>query len=226
MNLVDSEVRIIDADPEEIMLGKLERIGRVAYKSEDRMTVDSAAPFIASIIRRGHESVLEHCSITALLVTDRATANALVRHRIAAYTQESTIYCNYGRKGEIMVRTPFFLAGKPGPQMIWKNAMKYAEGAYMALLAAGCPPSEARDVLPLATKTELIATYNIREWRHVFRVRAAPGDSWGIHLVMAETLKAFRAMYPVLFGDITWPASYVGALTKNASWEEEHEDND
>lgn len=42
------------------ILKHIERCGRVCYKSEDRITEDSAQQFAANIIKRGHEAVLEH----------------------------------------------------------------------------------------------------------------------------------------------------------------------
>lgn len=78
-------------------LKHIERCGRVSYRSEDKITEDgeSAKKFVAMLIRNGHESVLEHGSLTVELTVDRAIANELVRHRMASFTQESTRYCNY-----------------------------------------------------------------------------------------------------------------------------------
>ena len=86
---------IIDnLDPKHIMK-KIERIGRVCYKSEDKMATDSAERFIRMIIKRGHESVLEHVSFSVRFITDRGVSHEIVRHRIASFSQESTRYCNY-----------------------------------------------------------------------------------------------------------------------------------
>jgi len=72
----------------------LEQVGRVCYKSEDRITEESAKQFVAGIIKRGHESVIEHLNITVKFITDRGNSHEIVRHRIASYAQESTRYCN------------------------------------------------------------------------------------------------------------------------------------
>src|SRR5690554_3996766 len=82
----------------EEMLRLIEKAGRTCYKSEARITEDSARRFVKMIIDSGHESVIEHCSITVRVVCDRGTSHEIVRHKIASYSQESTRYCNYSGK--------------------------------------------------------------------------------------------------------------------------------
>ena len=72
------------------IIKKIERIGRVCYKSEEKITGESAEKFINNIIRSGHESVIEHASISVRVVCDRGVTHEIVRHRIASYSQEST----------------------------------------------------------------------------------------------------------------------------------------
>ena len=88
-------VEVLSTERYEDMLRRVERIGRVCYKSEDRIEEGSAEKFIRGIIRRGHESVIEHGSITVKFICDRGVTHEIVRHRIASYSQESTRYCNY-----------------------------------------------------------------------------------------------------------------------------------
>ena len=75
----------------------LEACGRVCYKSEDKIAEDSAEKFLAGIIKRGHEAVLEHVSVTVKFICDRGVSHEIVRHRLASYCQESTRYCNYAK---------------------------------------------------------------------------------------------------------------------------------
>lgn len=63
----------------------LERAGRTCYRSEDKIGDDTAEKFIRGIIKRGHESVIEHASVSARIICDRSCSHQLVRHRIAAY---------------------------------------------------------------------------------------------------------------------------------------------
>ena len=85
-----------DVNGQEI-LNKIERCGRVCYKSEGKIEEGSAEKFVAGIIKRGHEAVLEHASVTVKFVVDRGVSHEIVRHRIASYCQESTRYCNYSK---------------------------------------------------------------------------------------------------------------------------------
>ena len=64
MELVYPGVEILTPINGNEILKHIERCGRVCYKSEDRITDGSAERFVAGLIRRGHESVLEHYSIT------------------------------------------------------------------------------------------------------------------------------------------------------------------
>ena len=180
------------------LLQDVERIGRVCYKSEHRITNSSAAPFVRNIITRGHESVLEHISITVRFVTDRAIANELVRHRIAAYSQESTRYCNYKDKIEFIY--PKNISDKT-LQLI-KEACECAAATYQTLIANGATPEIARDVLPLCTKTELIATYNLREWRHILRLRTDKAAHPKMRELMQTLLQFFQGLVPIIFDDI------------------------
>lgn len=180
------------------LLQDIERIGRVCYKSEHRITSSSAAPFVRNIIARGHESVLEHISITVRFVTDRAIANELVRHRIAAYSQESTRYCNYKNKIEFIY--PKNVSDKQ-LQLIME-ACACAATTYQELIADGATPEVARDVLPLCTKTELIATYNLREWRHILRLRTDKAAHPKMRELMQTLLQFFQGLVPIIFDDI------------------------
>ena len=97
MILTKPAVEIIDMDEYPAILKKIEKIGRVCYKSEDRITEDSAEKFIANILKRGHESVIEHETVTVKVTCDRGVTHEIVRHRVASYSQESTRYCNYSK---------------------------------------------------------------------------------------------------------------------------------
>lgn len=186
----------------------IEQAGRTCYKSEDRITDDSAAKFVRGIVKNHHEAMLEHASMTVKFIVDRAVANEIVRHRISSFAQESTRYCNYSADkfgGEITVIEPFYLENAPDARQYWETACKTAEQEYFNLLDFGCMPEEARAVLPLSTKTELIMTANMREWRHFLNLRAA-GTTGKPHPQMLEVakplLEALKGYMPELFGDI------------------------
>lgn len=190
------------------ILDKIERIGRVCYKSENLINKDSNEDFIKRIIKSGHHSVLEHQSISVRAITDRGVTHEIVRHRIASYSQESTRYCNYSKEKfgkEITAILPVWLytmEGNYGLYDIWENAMKDAEVNYFKLLEFGWVPQKARTVLPNSLKTELVMTYNIREWRHFFNLRCSSKAHPQMKDLADSMLKGFKQSIPVLFDDI------------------------
>ena len=197
------------------VLQKLELIGRTCYKSEDKITEDSAAKFVAGLIKRGHEAMLEHASITVKFVTDRGISHEIVRHRLASYAQESTRYCNYSQDKfghELTFIIPDFLEYGSEGFKLWKDEMKQVEKTYFAMLEAGHTPQEARSVLPNSLKTELVMTANLREWRAFFKLRAA-NSTGAAHPQMLEItrplLDDLKAMIPVVFDDITYEEKVV-----------------
>ena len=176
MKIIEPSFEIVPVNGEEI-LKNIERAGRTCYKSEDKITADSARKFVAAIIKSGHESVIEHEKVTARIICDRGVTHEIVRHRIASYSQESTRYCNYGNDkfgNELTFIKPCFWNEDDPKYMTWKYAMKNAEQAYMDLIHLGATPQEARSVLPNSLKTEIVVTMNLREWRHFFKLRTSP----------------------------------------------------
>ena len=189
------------------VLKKIEVCGRVCYKSEDKIKDDSAEKFVANIIKRGHEAVLEHASITVKFVVDRGVSHELVRHRLASYCQESTRYCNYASDdfgSEITFIIPDYLDYKSEGWNIWKDTMKACEDAYFKMLDFGLSPQEARAVLPNSLKTEVIMTANIREWRLFFKLRTASAAHPQMREVTRPLLDELKELIPVVFDDITY----------------------
>lgn len=205
MKVISPDVIILDDVRGGDVLRKIEQCGRTCYKSEGRMTGTSAEQFVRSIIQRGHESVLEHVSITVKFICDRGVSHEIVRHRIASYSQESTRYCNYSNEqfgSEITVIKPCFLARDTPGYFKWWLACKKAEEAYFDLLDYGCSPQEARAVLPNSLKTEIVMTANLREWRHFLRLRTSTAAHPQMREVACMLLEKMKAKVPVVFDDI------------------------
>ncbi len=205
MKIIKPSIEILDNITPVEVLKKLELCGRVCYKSEDKITDESAVKFISNIIKRGHESVLEHVSFSVRFICDRGVSHEIVRHRIASYSQESTRYCNYSKgqfNGEITVIEPLYL--EPGTEgyEIWKKACQEAEDNYFKLLQYGCTAQEARAVLPNSLKTEIVMTANIREWRHFLKLRTSKAAHPQIKEVAEMLLEQLNFLLPSLFDDI------------------------
>lgn len=187
------------------ILRTIELAGRVCYKSEDKIDDGNAERFVRSIIERGHESVLEHVSISVRFIVDRGVSHELVRHRLASFSQESTRYCNYSKDGfgsEITVIEPTALNLNGNAYMHWEWGCKCAEKAYFQMLAMGATPQDARSVLPNSLKTEVVISANLREWRHILRLRTDKAAHPQMREVMVPLLKELKERVPVIFDDI------------------------
>lgn len=207
MRVINAGYQILSPIDEDTILSQLERIGRVCYKSEQKISKDSAKKFIQGIIKSGHESVIEHCSITVKFICDRGVSHEIVRHRIASYSQESTRYCNYSKDqfgNEITVIKPCFWDESSPNYLIWKKQMESIEKAYFDLLANGAKPEEARSILPNSLKTEIVVTMNLREWRHFFKLRTSRRAHPQMREVAIMLLENFKTTLPTIFEDIEY----------------------
>lgn len=237
-----------------------EKAGRVAHLSDDRITEESADPFIRRFaLGMGHESFLEHRSITVKITCDRSTSHQLVRHRLAAYTQESQRAVDYskskfggylkvlvppstwvglenmgdygaikmkedlmdreipyfdidmfddhvrlrsGYRGPEYVQHDAYLSSDPTRLSVWSEAALGSYEGYLRLRGMGMKAEDARSLLPNAAKTEVVSTFNIRAWRHVFRERCHRAAQWQIRGIMKEILKTFSEKMPAFFDDL------------------------
>lgn len=205
MRVIPPSHQILFMPEGEAVLKNIELAGRTCYKSEDLITPDSAAGFVGRILKSGHHSVIEHATATVRFITDRGVTHELVRHRLAAYSQESTRYANYGKDKfgrEITVIRPLFWDPDSDEYRTWLESMQAAERAYMALLDAGAQPQQARSVLPNSLKTEIVMTANLREWRHVLGLRSDKASHPQIREIMLPLLKELHGLLPALFEDL------------------------
>ena len=205
MRIVQPSVSCINTPSYRELYEHIERVGRVCYKSEDKITANSAEQFIRGVIKKGHEAVIEHGSITVKFVCDRGVSHELVRHRLASYCQESTRYCNYSQNKfgrEITVVQPCWLRYEDTAWGAWQHSCAQAEQAYFDLLSSGCTPQEARAVLPQSLKTEVIATMNPREWRHFFKLRCSPAAHPDMRHIANLAKEMFVENWPALFDDL------------------------
>lgn len=200
-------------------LKHIERIGRVCYKSEDKISEDgeTAKKFVKMLIDRGHEAMIEHSSLSVKFTVDRGVSHELVRHRIASFAQESTRYVNYsldkfGNEINVIdinggIKLDAKMNGMPDSIIDvilheWIEAMQDAEKHYMRMIELGATPQIARSVLPNSTKTEITITANYREWRNFFKLRTAPTAHPSMREVAIPLLKELKNRLPIIFDDI------------------------
>ena len=212
MKLINPFYQILDLGFGHEYLARIERAGRTCYKSEDNITDDSAEKFVSMLIKRGHESVLEHEKLSILLVCDRGVSHEIVRHRLASFSQESTRYCNYAKDkfgNELtFIIPPFFeedgTEERSNEEIEWRKAMLYAENSYFRLLNLGWTPQQARSVLPNSLKTEIVVTANFREWRTIFKQRTSTAAHPQMRQLMCPLLDELKKSIPVIFNDIKY----------------------
>lgn len=211
MIILQPQVLVPEAELDTSLLCKLERYARTCYKSEDKMKDAGNPAFLKSKLAIGHESIIEHEKATVMFIVDRGISHEIVRHRIAAYSQESTRYCRYSQNkfgNEIGVIEPYFFKERPEAYQLWLEACQGAEKNYMAMLDCGCSAQEARSVLPNSLKTELVVTYNLREWRHFFKLRGDMAAHPQMRQVAIPLLLYFRGRAPYLFDDIEYDRDF------------------
>jgi len=200
MKTINQSIEVLTPIDGEYILKFIEKCGRTCYKSEDKITTDSAEKFVRGLIKRGHESVLEHFNITVKVITNRGVSHEIVRHRIGAYSQESTRYVSY-KDGIEVIAQPGIEDNYEAGQC-WLEAMMDAEDHYRELITLGVKPEIARDVLPNALKTEIVITYNLRQWRHFIKQRSSKAAHPQIRQLAFMILEKFQREIPVIFDDI------------------------
>lgn len=212
MILVKPSHKILFISPEPLKI--IEAAGRTCYKSEDKITEESAERFVAMIVKRGHHSVIEHAFMSVRFICDRGVTHEIVRHRLAAYSQESTRYCNY--RGGITFILPLWCkdlgvskynfiedAGRIcRSSRQWLSSMLIMEMNYQQLLDKGWSPQQARSVLPNALKTEIVMTANLREWMHIFNLRCSKTAHPQMRELMIPLLEEVKTLIPVIFDSI------------------------
>ena len=185
------------------LLETIEAAGRTCYKSEDKITKDSAARFVGALIKKGHHAVIEFGDITVRFTTNRGVTHELVRHRLFSFAQESTRYVRYDGKMEF-IRPVWWETSTPAQRELWEKSMAESEGRYIELLESGWRAEQAREVLPNSLKTEIVVKGNIREWRHMFGLRCSKKAHPQIRELMLPLLAELKEKLPVVFDDLTF----------------------
>ena len=195
MHLVTPSVSLEHITPDALRV--IERFARTCYRSEGRITDDSAEPFVRGLLKRGHLSMLEAADAVLRLTCDLGVARELTRHRLATFAQEST---RYVRVNDLGVIEPPGLEGQD--LLEWDRCVQRAERGYLALVSNGVRPEIARSVLPLCTATEVVCKANFREWLHILSLRTAPAAHPQMRTLMGEAQRLLAEACPVVFGGV------------------------
>lgn len=157
--------------------------------------------------------MIEHSAMTVRFIIDRGVSHELVRHRLCAFSQESTRYVNY--KGGCTFVIPPWVNIPPGEytelededylaNQVWFLQLYDIEKTYISLLSFGWTPQQARSVLPNSTKTEIVVTANFREWQHIFKLRCAKAAHPQMREVMVPLHEECKELIPIIFDDIDY----------------------
>ena len=205
MKTIKQSYELLDEINGEEILKRIEKIARVCYKSEDKITENSCFKFVKMLVDKGHHAMLEHVSISVKFITNRGVTHELVRHRLASYAQESTRYCNYLKNdfgAEITVIEPVYLVKGTQAYIAWFNACVVSEKSYFELLEIGLTAQEAREVLNNSTKTEIVVTANLREWMTILKLRTSEQAHPQMRALMLPLLQELQEKLNVIFGGI------------------------
>lgn len=213
MKLVEPWIKVEPFDGKKIMK-RIERACRTCYRSEGNITEDSYKNLIKNCITRGHESVLEHEKITVRIYNDIGSYKDLTRHRFASFSVESTRYCSYDKDkygNQISVINPVYIQDNDVYET-WKHTIEEMEKGYMKLKELGATTDMCRNLLPHSTAAEYTMTANIREWKHIFSLRANNHVHPAIRQVMIPLLKYFKEQMPDIFDDVPYDEEF------NSEW--------
>jgi len=204
MILINQSAKIITPDEQSgvFSLKACEYAGRNCYASQDRITDDSYFTFINNLIKRGHEAPLEFADITFDLTTSRAVLAELTRHRLVSFCVESQRYIQEAKTGDITFIKPEWYNVEDEATTVWQNQIQSAEDAYKELIALGCKPEQAREVLPNSTACRIIMKANLREWRHIFELRTSKFAYPQMRTLATQMLKLCNERVPIVFNDL------------------------
>jgi thymidylate synthase (FAD) len=205
MIVVEPSFEILFPEDKVSIYKKIELIGRTCYLSWDKTQPESYIRFMEMVMKRRHYALLEHINISVKWVVDRGLANEMVRHRIASFAQESTIFCNYTQAkfgNQIAVIYPKEIGDNLYAAEAWQRACEQAEQSYMVMIKHGMTPAIARSVLPICLKAEVVSTFNIRQWRHFFTMRDDIVDHPFIHKMAHECLLQFQEWMPEIYNSV------------------------
>lgn len=214
----------------------MEECGRVSHKSEGRITLNSAAPFLNRIaIRLGHESIIEHAGFTVCFVGSRSMSHQLVRHRLSAFTQESQRYCDYSVEtkapGETLqvIMPPSIMKGS---KALWGRVVSEAEVAGLVVEAGPSGKMTLRSFLQDVAEREDLSGDTIedgyewcmdqlRSYKAYLRARerGIPSEDARSHLTNACKTEVYMTCNFRMWRHVLGHPNCGRALNDHAQWE-------
>lgn len=181
-------------------LDLIEYAGRWDY-GEKSLAKMGDRDIIRRWIAQGHESMVEMVDATFLVTCSRVVSHELVRHRLASFQQESQRYVRYDEEEPDEL---FFLPPEMDPTaaLIATEAYHQSLVAYKKLKSLGVKSQVARYVLPNATRTRIVVKANLREWRHILRLRMHSAAQPEMQVIANLIHDELVVLFPEVFSDI------------------------
>jgi thymidylate synthase (FAD) len=176
----------------------IETACRTCYDSA--VNAETREKFIASVIKRGHHSVVEHaCATFKIEGVSRALLAQLTRHRIASYSVRSQRYCKEIQFDYVI---PPEITANEVTNRMYRGFMESAQATYLALMKFGIKAEDARFVLPNACCTEITTTMNFRALRNFFELRCDKHAQWEIRELANKMLDIMMQHAACVFSDL------------------------
>lgn len=168
-----------------------------AAQLEEKISDEQAANLVRKLVSMGHLSTLEHVTFTfAIEGVSRVLTHQLVRHRIASYSQQSQ---RYVKEHDFETIVPASIASKPEAKAKFDKLMTEIQAMYDEFIALDIPAEDARYILPNATETKIVCTFNARSLLNFFSLRCCTRAQWEIRALANEMLRQCQAVAPVIF---------------------------
>lgn len=186
-------VHISHPEPENL----IEDSARICYRSHDKIADGTAERLIRGLDKSGHETPFEFVDVIVDLTTDLNTSHQLVRHRLCSFLQESKRYVNLANECRFVAPVGII---KGTPQYdLWVKHCLNCYDAYCELMSYGSRPQEARRVLPGSLATTLRVKANIREWRHILKLRCHASADPQMRRLMLDLAEQLHERLPLFF---------------------------
>lgn len=157
------------------------------------------------IIRRwiasGEESMVEMVDAAFFITCSRVVSHEIVRHRLASFQQESQRYVDYTAES---IEDLFYYEpalddeGYDVVELVYAHALN----AYNELVAAGVKKQVARYVLPNGTRVRMVMKANLREWRHILKLRMHKSAQPEMQIIANAIHDSLLSKFPEVFSDI------------------------
>lgn len=173
------------------------------YEEAKNLEENKKLDLIKKVIKSEHFSVLEHCSFTfGIDGISRASTHQLVRHRLMSYSQQSLRYVEI-KEIELNDETfnKYFVLPKNLTEKQKKDRINFSLDClkmYLEEVKNGIKPEDARGILPMSVKSNIVVTTNLRALIEMSKKRLCLMAQEEIRLVVEEMKKLVVTEYPFL----------------------------